>query len=56
MARIHVFYDTEENKYVASSVGTIPGAGGEYNSIDDMVNDIYKILIAWLAKYRKPKK
>lgn len=56
MARIQVFYDTEENKYVAAAGGTISGARGEYNSIDDMVNDIYKNLIKWLAKYRKPKK
>ena len=56
MARIQVFYDTEENKYVAAAGGTISGARGEYNSIYDMVNDIYKNLIKWLAKYRKPKK
>ena len=56
MARIQVFYDTEENKYVAAAGGTISGVRGEYNSIDDMVNDIYKNLIKWLAKYRKPKK
>ena len=55
MARIQVFYDTEENKYVAAAGGTISGAGGEYNSIDDMINDIYKNSTKWLAKYRKPK-
>jgi len=54
MARIQVFYNTDKNKYVAAAGGTI--SGGEYNSVDDLINNIYTNIIKWLAKYRKTKR
>lgn len=51
LGRIQVFYDTEENKYVANGE-----LFAEFNSVNEMVNQIYNSSIEWLSEHRKTKK
>ena len=51
LGRIQVFYDTEENKHVATGI-----LFSEFNSVNEMVNQIYNSSIEWLSEHRKTKK